>query len=162
MFSDNSCWIWQRVYVFFSFSPSSSSLQAFLTHTLSILLLLSTSYFCWSLPLFCHPSSFPRKTAYFLLLRKAELAQPQTSLVDEGKYIILTKERKADVFLRVWLGDVAQRCHRRLESGGPVRVETARNLMGVNVTGTGSMGHISAVLEVSFGKIVDFQFVAVN
>lgn len=105
-------------FMFLSFSPTLSSLQAFFTHTLSNLFPPSASYFCSPLPLFCHPSSFPCKRAYFLLLRKGELAWSQTSLEDEGKYIILTKERKADVIVRVWLEDVAQRCHQRLESGG--------------------------------------------
>lgn len=62
--------------------------------------------------------SFPSKRAYFLLLRKAKLTRSQTSPVDEGKYIILTKERQTDVFTRVCSEDVAQRLSSRGSSLG--------------------------------------------
>lgn len=74
-------------------------------------------------PTFLPPLSpfFSPKRAYFLLLRKAELARSQTSPVDEGKYIILTKERQTDVFTRVCLEDVAQRCRQEAQVGGSDR-----------------------------------------
>lgn len=74
-------------------------------------------------PTFLPPLSpfFPPKRAYFLLLRKAALARSQTSLVDEGKYIILTKERQTDVFTRVCLEDVAQQCRQEAPVGGSDR-----------------------------------------
>lgn len=57
--------------------------------------------------------------------------------MDEGKYIILTKQRKADVFKTVWLGDVAVAGSSREVQ---IRVDKAANLLGENVTETGQWG----------------------
>lgn len=68
--------------------------------------------------------------------------------MDERKYIALTKETEADVFIRVGFG----RCCSRM----------ATIMSGVNRTEIGSMRHISSGLEVSLGKKKDFQLVPVE
>lgn len=113
-----ACWICLNVYICISFPSTLSSSQGPIECSLHIhspslslclpLISVSLSHFSATPLLF-----FFLKRAYFLLLRKAELAQSQTSIVDEGKYIILTKERQADVFIRVWLEDVAPHCSQR-------------------------------------------------
>lgn len=112
-------------FVYISFSSTLSSLGPL--HVLPVcrpLISVSLSHFSATPQPF-----FPSKTAYFLLLRKAELTRSQTSLVDEGKYIILTKEQQTDVFTRVCLEDVAQRCRQEARvGGGLIRAEKPRNL----------------------------------
>lgn len=71
--------------------------------------------------------------------------------MDGGKYIILTKKRQADVFIRVCLEDAAAQCRRQRPTrrgagvGGGVGLgsEKDANLLGVSGTRTGSTGQIS-------------------
>lgn len=60
--------------------------------------------------------------------------------MDGGKYIILTKERQADVFIRVCLEDAAAQCRRQRPRGGGGVVdgvgsgsEKDTNLLGVSL-----------------------------